>query len=121
MAPGIGLSEDQMNQIVHESIENALDDFSVRMIVELRNKAERIIVATERIYDQAYELMEREEVDEIKVWVNKTKAALERGEKEQPVLEELVNTLGDLTRPLADKLFNKATNDALVGMTVAEV
>ena len=50
-----------------------MDDFQLRMVVELRNKAERIVVATERVYDRAYKLMSREHVDEIKVWVAKAK------------------------------------------------
>lgn len=121
IAPSIGLSKSEMDRIVEDSIENAMDDFQLRMVVELRNKAERIVVATERIYDKAYMLMDKDYVDEIKVWVAKAKDALERGEKDQAVLEEIVNHLGDLTRPLADLLFNQATKEALVGKTVADV
>ena len=121
IAPTIGLSQTEMERIVEDSIENAMDDFQLRMVVELRNKAERIVVATERVYDRAYKLMSREHVDEIKVWVAKAKEALQRGEKNQAVLEEIVDHLGDLTRPLADLLFNQATTEALVGKTVADV
>ena len=121
IAPSIGLSKSEMERIVEDSIENAMDDFQLRMVVELRNKAERIVVATERIYDKAYMLMDKEYVDEIKVWVGKAKEALGRGEKDQIILEEIVNHLGDLTRPLADLLFNQATKEALVGKTVADV
>lgn len=110
-----------MNRIIEDSIENAMDDFQLRMVVELRNKAERVVVATERSYEKAYQLMEKEEVEEIKVWVEKAKAALARGEKDQEVLEEIVEKLGDLTRPLADLLFNQATREALVGKTVQDV
>lgn len=121
IAPTIGLSQDEMNRIIEDSIENAMDDFQLRMVVELRNKAERVVVATERSYEKAYQLMEKEEVEEIKVWVEKAKAALTRGEKDQEVLEEIVEKLGDLTRPLADLLFNQATREALVGKTVQDV
>lgn len=121
IAPTIGLSQDEMNRIIEDSIENAMDDFQLRMVVELRNKAERVVVATERSYEKAYQLMEKEEVEEIKVWVEKAKAALARGEKDQEVLEEIVEKLGDLTRPLADLLFNQATREALVGKTVQDV
>lgn len=121
VAPSIGLSQTEMERIVEDSIENAMDDFQLRMVVELRNKAERIVVATERVYDKAYRLMDKEHVDEIKVWVAEAKNALQRGEKEQSVLEEIVDRLGDLTRPLADLLFNQATKEALVGKTVADV
>ena len=121
IAPTIGLSHTEMERIVEDSIENAMDDFQLRMVVELRNKAERIVVATERVYDKAYKLMSREHVDEIKVWVAKAKDALKRGEKNQAALEEIVDHLGDLTRPLADLLFNQATQEALVGKTVSDV
>ncbi|PCJ18079.1 MAG: hypothetical protein COB02_05910 [Candidatus Cloacimonadota bacterium] len=113
--PVIGLSHAEMNNVIKASIDCAMDDFQLRMIVELRNKAERIIVATERTYDKAYRLMEKSDVDEIKVWVKKAKDALKRHEKDQAILEKVVNTLGDLTLPLADLLFSDATKQALVG------
>ncbi len=119
--PSIGLSQDEMNRIVSQSIENAMDDFQLRMIVELRNKAERIIVATERSYEKAYSLMEKEQVEEIQLWVGKTRDALQRSERDSETLETLVNKLGDLTRPLADLLFNQATHEALVGKDISEV
>jgi molecular chaperone DnaK len=119
--PSIGLSREEMNRIVSESIDNAMDDFQLRMLVELRNKAERIIVATERSYEKAFILMEKEKVEEIQLWVEKTRAALKRNERDTEVLEQLVNTLGDLTRPLADLLFNQATHEALIGKDVSEV
>lgn len=119
--PVIGLSHKEMNNIIKASIDCAMDDFQLRMIVELRNKAERIIVATERTYDKAYRLMEAEAVEEIKVWIQKAKDALKRGEKDQAILEKIVNTLGDLTLPLADLLFSDATKQALVGKETSAV
>ena len=119
--PVIGLSHTEMNNIIEASINCAMDDFQVRMIVELRNKAERIIVATERTYDKAYRLMEAKKVDEIKVWIKKAKDALKRSEKDQEILEKIVNTLGDLTLPLADLLFSDATREALVGKEASTV
>jgi molecular chaperone DnaK (HSP70) len=119
--PSIGLSLDAVDKIVEESIDHAMDDFDVRMLVELRNKAERIIVATDRVWVKAQSLMSNKDIHELETALNETKMALKRGEKDKEKMQNLVDRLGDLTRPLADKIFTSATEDVLVGKSVAEI
>ncbi|MBW7876089.1 MAG: Fe-S protein assembly chaperone HscA [Candidatus Cloacimonetes bacterium] len=119
--PSIGLSMEAVDKIVEESIDHAMDDFELRMLVELRNKAERIIVATDRVWQKAQSLMGKEEMTDLEKTLNETKAALKRGEKDKELMQNLVDRLGDLTRPLADKIFTSATEDVLVGKSVAEI
>jgi len=119
--PSIGLSMEAVDKIVEESIDHAMDDFELRMLVELRNKAERIIVATDRVWQKAQSLMDKEEITDLEKTLNETKAALRRGEKDKELMQNLVDRLGDLTRPLADKIFTSATEDVLVGKSVAEI
>lgn len=119
--PSIGLSLDAVDKIVEESIDHAMDDFDVRMLVELRNKAERIIVATDRVWIKAQSLMSNKDIHQLETALNETKMALKRGEKDKEKMQNLVDRLGDLTRPLADKIFTSATEDVLVGKSVAEI
>ncbi len=121
ICPSIGLSEEQVDQILEDSLEHAMDDFEVRMIVELRNKAERILVAAERVWPKAQTLMAKAELEEIREALDATRDALNRRERDKDMLEGIVDRVGDLTRPLADLIFTKATEEALVGKNVTEV
>ncbi|MBT3784798.1 Fe-S protein assembly chaperone HscA, partial [bacterium] len=100
IAPSIGLSKEEMDRIVEDSIENAMDDFELRMIVELRNKAERILVALDRTLDRARDLMEKPQIEEILVCAAETRELLLKRERNKEVLERVIDRLGDLTRPL---------------------
>ena len=121
LAPSIGLSREEMERVVEDSIENAMDDFELRMIVELRNKAERILVALDRTIDRARHLMDDEDLEKILSSARKTRMLLENRSKDKEILEAAVEELGDLTRPLADLIFNDATREALVGKAVKDV
>jgi len=121
LAPSVGLSREEMDRVVQDSIENAMDDFELRMIVELRNKAERILVALDRTMDRVRKLMSTDEIDKVLFCAAKTRELLENRERDKEKLEKVVEELGDLTRPMADLIFNDATRDALVGKTVGDV
>ena len=121
LAPSIGLSLEEMERVVEDSIEYAMDDFELRMIVETRNKAERILVALDRTIDRARNLMDAENMEKILSSAKKTRMLLDSRSKDKQSLEAAVEELGDLTRPLADLIFNDATREALVGKAVKDV
>ena len=63
--PAHGLTPSEVDQLVNESIENAHDDFTARRLIELRNKAEGDLRATEKGLGEAGERLTQEQRDAI--------------------------------------------------------
>ena len=48
MKPSYGLTDEQVEQMLLDSFENAEADFAARLLIEARNEAENVIHATEK-------------------------------------------------------------------------
>ena len=63
--PAHGLTQDEVEQLVNESIENAHADFTARRLIELRNKAEGDLRYTEKALAQAGARLTQDQRDAI--------------------------------------------------------
>jgi Fe-S protein assembly chaperone HscA len=119
--PAIGLSRDEMNRVIEESIYAALDDFSARNVVELRNKIQRVVISTEQNLSAAQENYPEDQYRELLDSLEESKSMLSAGSRDLDKLKAAAERIGNLTRPLADVLMSRATKDALVGKKADQV
>ncbi len=109
--PAHGLSQDEVERLVMESVENAHADFRNRMLIELRNKAEGELRHTEKAIGEAGERLEAEQRRRIDTAVDNVRAHLD-GNDPQPLRSALDN-LAAVTQPLAELVMNAVVSAAL--------
>jgi Fe-S protein assembly chaperone HscA len=111
--PAHGLSADEVEQLVAESIDRAGEDFAARRLIELRNKAAGDLRHTEKALAQAGDQLTAEQRDRITA----ATAALNTAAAgdDLPALQRALDGFAAATNPLATLLMNAAVKAALAG------
>ena len=118
--PSYGLTDEQVEKMLFDSIEFAEEDFRVRQLIEARNDAEAILTAAQKALDspQASGLSgtERRRIDE-------AVAALEESRKGEDYkkIRDRIDALNEATLSLAEMMMNWAVQSALKDKKVTEV
>ena len=122
--PSYGLTDDEVERMLLDSFEHAEADFAARLLIDARNEAETVIVASEKSLRSpdfeaiATELAsgERERIDlalsDLKGVVNGT---------DRTLVQEKTRALNEATQHLAELIMNRSVNAALTGRSVDTV
>ncbi len=118
--PSYGLSDEEVERMLEESIEFAEQDFSERQVIEARTEAETILAATEKTLanPRSGELApdERRSIDDCAA---KLRAAMSGSDYK--LMRERIDALNQATMHLAEILMNGALQTALEGKRLEDV
>jgi molecular chaperone DnaK (HSP70) len=118
--PSYGLSDEEVERMLEESIEFAEQDFSERQVIEARTEAETILAATEKTlaHPRASELAtdERCAIDDSAAQL---RAAMSGSDYK--LMRERIDALNQATMHLAEILRNGALQTALEGKRLEDV
>ena len=104
--PSHGLTRQEIDAIMEESLEHAQDDFNQRQLIEFRQSAERVFRGIEQNWPVAEEVLSSREKEAIRKQIGAVKKALKKDDTQ--ALKSELDSLGDLTRPLADSAMGRA-------------
>jgi molecular chaperone DnaK (HSP70) len=110
-----GLTPDEVERLVVDSIDNAQEDFTARRLIELRNKAEADLRHAERALTEAGDKLTPEQRTGIDTARKSLQAAMAGSDVD--ALNKAATEFGDATLPLAEMLMNAVVNAALKGKT----
>lgn len=108
-----GISEEQMAQMLLDSIKNAESDIQNRAYLEAKNEGQNLVLSSDRFLKQNEHFLNSEEIDEIKKLTQLLKEALDTGTKDQ--IEVRMKDLNDFSSPLAHKALDLNIGSALKG------
>jgi Fe-S protein assembly chaperone HscA len=121
--PSYGLDDAEVERILEESIEHAEQDFSERQLIEARNEADAVLVATEKalVREQADapEDFPAGERNSIEAAINSLREAV--AGKDYKQVRMFVDVLNQATTPLAERMMNRAIATALEGKQLDKV
>ena len=98
--PFHGLTQFEIESIIEDSYEHAVDDFNKRQLIEFCQTAERIFLGIEQTWTVAENTLSKNERAEIRLQMESVRQSM-KGQDAQ-ALKAKLDILGDLTRPLAD-------------------
>jgi Fe-S protein assembly chaperone HscA len=123
--PSYGLTEAEVERMIIESFEHAEADVEARLLIEARNEAETVVLATEKSLRRPdfAQLAGREvpasEIAAIEAALATAKAAVAGTDRE--LIHEATHALNDATRHLAEVMMNNSVREALAGKSVDDV
>jgi Fe-S protein assembly chaperone HscA len=123
--PSYGLTDEQVEQMLMDSFENAEADFAARLLIEARNEAENVIHATEKALRASdIDQIEKEELasgerKKIESVLAGLKMVLNSSDRE--TILKWTQALNDTTRHLAEVMMNRSVQAALSGKNVNEM
>ena len=103
--PFHGLTQFEIESIIEDSYEHAVDDFNQRQLIEFRQTAERIFRGIEQTWEVAENTLSKKERTEIREQMASVRQSMQ-GQDAQALKAQL-DVLGDLTRPLADNAMGR--------------
>ena len=123
--PSYGLTDAEVERMLIDSFEHAEADFEARLLIDARNEAESIVLATEKSLRRPDfgQLAGREvspsEIAAIEAALAKAKAAVAGTDRE--VIHAATHALNDATRHLAEVMMNNSVREALAGKSVNDI
>jgi molecular chaperone DnaK len=118
--PSYGISDNEIERMLEESIEYAEQDFAERQVIEARTESESILAATAKALANTQSAnLPAEEVAAIEAAIAALKEAA--AGPDYKLIRKSIDDLNHATEHLAEILMNSAVTSALQGRNLAEV
>jgi molecular chaperone DnaK len=115
--PSYGLTDEQVETMIRESIELAAEDFAERQVREARLAADAVLAATEKArQNEAYSQLSEEERQKIEAAVNQLLLAYHSDD--YLLIRAGIEDLNQATMRLAENMMNTAVRQALKGTKI---
>ena len=118
--PSYGISDNEIERMLEESIEYAEQDFAERQVIEARTESESILAATAKALANTQSAnLPAEEMAAIETAIAALKEAA--AGPDYKLIRKCIDGLNHATEHLAELLMNSAVTSALQGRNLAEV
>jgi len=118
--PSYGLTDEQIEKMLIDSLEFAEADIRKRQLVEARNEAETVMRAADKgLAERAHELIDEDERSAIRSALAELRQAM--GSEDFPVIREKTKQLDDASHHLAEVIMDSALLAALKDRKASEV
>ncbi|MBE7177131.1 MAG: Hsp70 family protein, partial [Mucilaginibacter polytrichastri] len=114
--PAYGLTDEQVEHMLTDSITHAGDDVNRRMLVEAQTEATQMVYTAERFLEKNTEILNAEEIEKTRQFVSTLKSALSGTDKDT-ILKKL-DDLNEYTRPFAERVMDEAIGRAMKGKKI---
>ncbi|KGQ70855.1 chaperone protein HscA [Chelonobacter oris] len=117
--PSYGLSDGEIRDMIHASIENADRDIRARRLAEQRVEAARVIEGVEEALKLDGDLLSDEEQAVIRVQIEALQHAIR--EQDSDVIKQGIKQLDTVTREFAARRMDKSVRSVLQGHSISEI
>ena len=114
--PTYGITDDQVEQMLLDSITHAKEDVAQRMLIEARTEGEQMVYTVERFIQKNNSFLSISELSETNKYIQTLKEALTSGNKD--LIHKAIDELNEFTRPFAERLMDVAISTAMKGKSI---
>jgi len=111
--PQYGLTDEEVEQRLLESITHAKEDIATRALVEASTEAEQMLSVTEKFMIKNANLLSKDEMTATANAMQALQLAITMADKN--LIQTKTEELNDLTRPFAERVMDQAISGALKG------
>jgi molecular chaperone DnaK len=109
--PSYGLTDDEVERMLEESIDHAEEDVAARLLAEARAEAETLVRQVERTLAESRDLLEAGEEDVIRDAIGALQAAATGDDYNR--IRDLAQALNDASTPFAQRIMSASIKQAL--------
>ena len=114
--PALDLTDDQVEKMLQDSIENAAADMVLRALVEARTEGEQLLAVTEKFMVKHQSLLTPEEVTLTALALQALQLAITMEDKN--LIQTKIEALNETSRPFAERAMDEAVKGALKGKSI---
>ena len=116
--PQYGLTDQEVEQRLMDSITYAKEDIATRALVEAKTEAEQILSVTEKFMSKNVSLLSKEELMQTAEAMQALQLAITLEDKN--LIQTKTEALNELTRPFAERVMDQAISGALKGKGIMD-
>lgn len=117
--PSYGLNDEEIEQLLEESIDYAEEDFDRRLLIEARVEADTILNATQKALQDNAAALQEGEADRIGAAVKALQEAA--AGQDHDLIRELSEALSEVTEPFAQRMMDTSIQAVLADKRLSEV
>ena len=117
--PSYGLTDEEVERMLRESIELAQQDITQRILVEARTEAGSLLQAARKVLEKHADIVEPGERETIEAAMAELEESLD-GENNRQI-RDLTEKLEQITEPLAQRVMNSTVQSELLEKRIGEV
>jgi len=114
--PQYGLNDEQVEQMLMDSLTHAKEDIQTRALVEATTEAEQMLETTEKFIAKHRELLTEEEIATTQTHMQQVRDAI--AAKNKDLVQKETEQLNDISRPFAERVMDAALKDAMKGKKI---
>ncbi len=114
--PQYGLSDEQVEAMLHDSIANAKEDIALRALTEARTEGEQLLKSTERFLQKNSAELTKEELIHTASAMQALQLAITMDNKD--LIHQKIEALNELSRPYAERIMDEAIAKAMKGKLI---
>ena len=114
--PQYGLTDEQVEKMLLDSITHAKDDIKTRAVVEAATEAQQMLDTTETFMEKHRELLQEDELNITLAQMQKLREAINAQDKD--LIQKETEHLNDISRPYAERVMDAALKDAMKGKKI---
>ena len=114
--PQYGLTDEQVEQMLLDSLTHAKDDIKTRALVEATTEAQQMLETTEKFLVKHREFLADEEIELTRKYMQQLQQAVDAQDKDK--IQHETELLNDISRPYAERVMDAALKDAMKGKKV---
>ncbi|GAB3289403.1 Fe-S protein assembly chaperone HscA [Hymenobacter humi] len=115
--PQYGLTDEQVEQMLMDSLVHAKEDVAARLLIEARTAAEQLLYQVANFTRKNRQHLTTEELTATEAQVEQVRAAL-AGTERDPILKAM-DELDELTQPYAERVMNISIQQAMAGKKIS--
>jgi len=116
--PQYGLTDEEVEQRLLESLTHAKADISMRALVEARTEAEQMLDVTEKFLVKNAALLTQEELTKTAQAMQSLQLAITMEDKN--LIQTKTEELNDISRPFAERVMDQAISGAMKGKNIED-
>ena len=116
--PTHGLTDEQVEQMLLDSIEHAEEDMQARQLAEQRVEAQRTLADAAKQLGENGDLLDTGERTKLEAAISEVQRLFE--EKDAQALREAIHALDEEAKPFLERVMNRALTRALAGQSVEQ-
>lgn len=114
--PQYGLTDEQVEQMLMDSLTHAKEDIQTRALVEATTEAEQMLDTTEKFITKHSEFLTADEVAITQQHIQQLRNAI--AAKDKDLVQKETEQLNDVSRPFAERVMDAALKDAMKGKKI---
>jgi molecular chaperone HscA len=114
--PQYGLTDDDVERMLMESITNAKDDIALRALVEAKTEAAQLLETTEKFLQKNVSQLTTQEINDTALAMQSLQMAISMNDKN--IIQAKTEALNTVSLPYAERVMDAAVGEALKGKMI---